>query len=112
MEEELEVTSDKQENVVIRNEKGQVISGTPNPNGRPKGSYSLKVLIEKKLRENPDIQEKLIADLLEKDQALVYQMIDGKPKQAIDVDGNLNITNDPEHKKLVEQALDEVLPTD
>lgn len=28
----------KTSNKVVRNEKGQIISGTPNPNGRPKGA--------------------------------------------------------------------------
>lgn len=39
MEEENQVsTSEKQDLTPIRNEKGQIISGTANPNGRPKGS--------------------------------------------------------------------------
>lgn len=72
---------------VERNEDGTIKSGVLNPNGRPKGSYSLKTLIEKKLKENPDIEEKLINDLLEREQSLVYQMIDGKPRQNIGIDG-------------------------
>lgn len=31
-------TSEKQDLTPIRNEKGQIVSGTANPNGRPKGS--------------------------------------------------------------------------
>ena len=58
-----------------------------NREGRPKGSYSLKVLIEKKLRENPEIEAKLIQDLLDKEQSLVYQMIDGKPLQKNEIGG-------------------------
>lgn len=38
-EEEQVNTSEKQ---VIRNEKGQIVSGTPNPNGRPKGSKNFE----------------------------------------------------------------------
>jgi hypothetical protein len=37
-------TSDKQ---VVRNEKGQIVSGTPNPNGRPKGTQSFSTLYKK-----------------------------------------------------------------
>jgi hypothetical protein len=80
-----------------------------NREGRPKGSYSLKVLIERKLRENPEIEAKLIADLLEKDQALIYQMIDGKPKQAMEMSGDLNITNDPEHRRTIEEAISQTI---
>tara|TARA_R110000868_G_C10971076_1_gene769956 strand:+ start:4837 stop:5178 length:342 start_codon:yes stop_codon:yes gene_type:complete len=97
------------ENQVIRNEKGQVISGTPNPNGRPKGTYSLKTLIEKKLRENPELEAKLIADILEKEQALVYQMIDGRPKQVTELDAKVEMSVDPETKNKVEGNIDSLL---
>lgn len=99
------VISDEEQKKPHLFQKGQ--SG--NPNGRPKGTYSLKTLIERKLRENPDVEAKLIADLLEKEQGLLYQMIDGKPKQAVEMSGELNI-NDPERRAQVEKALDEILP--
>ena len=56
-----------------------------NPDGRPKGSFSLKTLIINKLKEHPELREKLIADLLEKEQGLLMQMIDGRPKQDVEV---------------------------
>lgn len=70
---------------------GKFTPGNPG-GGRPKGTYSLKTLIEKKLKENPELEAKLIADILEKEQALVYQMIDGRPKQSTELDGKLDIT--------------------
>jgi len=70
-----------------RNEDGTIKSGVLNPHGRPKGTYSLKTLIEKRLKENPEIEQKLIEDLLTREQGLVYQMIDGKPRQNIGLDG-------------------------
>ena len=48
MEENLVKTSDNQ---VIRNEKGQVISGTPNPNGRPKGTKNFSTLFEEAIKK-------------------------------------------------------------
>lgn len=68
-------------------ETGKFLPGNPG-GGRPKGTYSLKTLIEKKLRENPELEAKLIKDILEKEQALVYQMIDGRPKQEGSLDLN------------------------
>jgi hypothetical protein len=67
---------------------GQFKSGdewTGNANGRPKGTFSLKTLIIKRLQENPEQTEKIINDLLLKDQGLVLQMIDGRPNQATDI---------------------------
>ena len=60
-------TSEKQ--AVVRNEKGQIVSGTPNPNGRPKGAlnFSTKwdIFIDKVAKQNnmtPDeIDEQLLA---------------------------------------------------
>ncbi len=75
------------EKQVVRNEKGQIIEGTANPNGRPKGTFSLKTLIVKKLEEQPELREKIIAELFEKEQALIFQMIDGKPRQNLGLDG-------------------------
>jgi hypothetical protein len=63
---------------------GKFVPGNPG-GGRPPGTYSLKSKIIKLLKENPEIEEKLIADLLVKEQGLLIQMIDGRPKQDLDV---------------------------
>ena len=46
--EKLEKTSSNQ---VIRNEKGQVISGTPNPNGRPAGTKNFDTLFKEAIKK-------------------------------------------------------------
>lgn len=89
-------------------ETGKFLPGNPG-GGRPKGSYSLKTRIEKLLRENPEVEAKLVADLLEKEQGLVYQMIDGRPKQTTELEGKLEVTYDPETKNKVEGNLDSLL---
>lgn len=40
-------TGEKQENKVVRDDKGRIVAGTPNPNGRPKGSNNFKTDWEK-----------------------------------------------------------------
>ena len=57
-----------------------------NASGRPLGSYSLKTKIINLLKEKPEIEKQLIADLLEKEQGLLMQMIDGRPKQDVSVE--------------------------
>lgn len=59
-----------------------------NTDGRPKGTYSLKTKIINLLKENPELEDKLIADLLAKDQALLIQLIDGRPHQSVDATSN------------------------
>lgn len=56
-----------------------------NREGRPKGTYSLKTKIINFLKENPEAEEKLMAELLAKEQGLLLQMIDGRPHQATDL---------------------------
>jgi len=77
--------------------------------GRPKGTFSLKTLIIKRLEENPDQREKIIDDLIEKEQGLLLQMIDGKPKQSVDMKSDTVIHIDPDQKALIDKALDGVL---
>lgn len=82
------------DNTDISAEKVHKVIGKPfksgeewkgNAEGRPPGSFSLKTLIINKLKEQPELREKLIADLLEKEQGLLIQMIDGRPKQDVEV---------------------------
>lgn len=97
----------------IRNEKGQFISGVSgNPNGRPKGSYSIVELIKKKLEEIPEGKDKTYGEyfveqimkktVVEGDVQMmrdVINRVDGMPTQSIDhsnkgekFDGTINIT--------------------
>lgn len=88
-------------NKVVRNEKGQVISGTPNPNGRPKGAgISITTAIKRELEKIPEGQKATYLDLLVKkilkkgivdgDGMTIKQLwnyIDGMPRQNIGLDG-------------------------
>jgi len=91
-------------NKVVRNEKGQVISGTPNPNGRPKGTFSVVEMIRRKLQETPEGKNKTYAELFvlrlmkkaieEGDTATMRDIIDrvdGKAMQSIQLDANLDV---------------------
>lgn len=87
---------EKQEN--NRNPDGTFKEGmTGNPGGRPKGSVSLKTLIQRRIAEIPIGQtktwaEQIIESLLEKAvkdgdvaaQKLIMSYVDGMPDQAID----------------------------
>ena len=55
MEKENQVsTSEKQDLTPIRNEKGQIVSGTANPNGRPKGSKDFYTDFKEAIRQIKD----------------------------------------------------------
>jgi len=97
----------KEKDEVIRDEEGKFLKGqTGNPDGRPRGSYSLrKKLIKKVQRElgkDTDIGDKLAEELVyialadskqvsisEKRKAImdIMSIIDGKPKQQVEVLG-------------------------
>jgi hypothetical protein len=84
MESEQVLTSEKQEPERDRN--GRLLPGnTANPNGRPKGKFSLKTMIIRKLEENPDTLEDVIDHLINNERALLFQMIDGRPSQQTDI---------------------------
>jgi hypothetical protein len=87
---------------------GKFLPGNPG-GGRPKGTYSLKTKIIKLLEEKPELEAKLIADLMEKEQGLLLQMVDGRPKQTTELEGKLEINYDPETKNKVEGSLDNIL---
>src|SRR3990167_9104530 len=87
---ELKEYTNKDGNKILRDEHGLIMAGVNNPNGRPAGAYSLKTKIEQRIKEHPETETKLIDDLLNKEQGLVYQMIDGKPKASIDLGSTEN----------------------
>lgn len=58
-----------------------------NPAGRPKGkTVSIKMRIKKYLEENPEEVERLVQHFLKNDPALMWQMLEGRPKQSVDMD--------------------------
>ena len=95
---ELEKTSDIKPE---RDENGRLLPGnTANPNGRPKGSFSLVEMIKNKLQEIPEGKDKTYAEyfveqimkksVIEGDTSMMKDMInrvDGMPRQNIGLDG-------------------------
>ena len=95
---ELEKTSDIKPE---RDENGRLLPGnTANPNGRPKGSFSLVEMIKRKLQEVPEGKDKTYAEyfieqlmkksVIEGDTSTMKDIInrvDGMPRQNIGVDG-------------------------
>ena len=95
-----------------RDASGRLLPGnTANPNGRPKGSFSLVEMIKHKLQEIPEGKDKTYAEyfveqimkksVIEGDTSMMKDMInrvDGMPRQNIGLDGGaeglpINILN-------------------
>lgn len=90
-------TSEKQDLTPIRNEKGQIVSGTANPNGRPKGAKNFTTKVKEaldKLSEDGLMtnEEALVKKILTKaikqgDNKmieLIWNYYDGKPNQRVE----------------------------
>lgn len=104
MGEEKEKELDKTGTKVERDEKGRILPGQDslNPDGRPKGSLSIKSWIKKHLEENPEKFEELCKYYMDDKgmRDLLWKMIDGLPRQSIGFDmeemiTELNITIKP-----------------
>jgi hypothetical protein len=59
-----------------------------NPNGRPKGSISIKTKIKQRLEAHPEKLEELVDYYLNelKMRDLLWKMIDGIPKQQVEIE--------------------------
>ncbi len=85
MENETDITEDKQEKPWLF-KKGQ--SG--NPNGRPKGTFSLKTYVKHMLEEMTDEQrQEFLAGI---DKKTIWEMSEGKAKQDVDATVKGDIT--------------------
>lgn len=89
------------------------VKGDPRINyaGRPKGSISPITRVKQIFEEDPDKFSEFIDGYIKDPQNRkhVVEMLDGKPKQALDLGGSLNFHIDPEKRVQIEKALDEVL---
>ena len=116
----MEKTSRKQ---VERNKQGQVISGTPNPNGRPLGRKNFKTLYYEAIERiaqsqgitGEEFEVKMIEQAARKgfngDRGFYTDTMDrvhGKAEQKTTFDGNVNVNLDPEIQASIEKALDDV----
>ena len=54
-----------------------------NPNGRPKGSISIKDRVRQYLENNPEDMEAYVKHFVEKNRELSWQMLEGRPQQDV-----------------------------
>lgn len=57
-----------------------------NPKGRPKGSISIRDKIKQHLNEHPEEVEEIVKHFVKTNRELMWQMLEGKPKQQMEVD--------------------------
>jgi len=99
MSENTEKVNDKQDktrNIVVRNEKGQIIKGTPNPAGRPKGTKNFTTKVREALNKfvneegqtfENQLAEVVVKKAMEGDKEmikLIWNYMDGMPTQKIE----------------------------
>lgn len=105
--------TDKTVKKVRKNPGVPFVKGDPriNLNGRPKGSISPITKVKQIFEDDPEEFEKFVKNYIKdpNNRKHIVEMIDGKAKQAVDLNGSLNLNIDPEKKALIEKALDEVL---
>ena len=74
------------ENKPKRDEKGRLLPGyTANPDGRPKRGWSIKDKFWKRFENNPTELKTFLDKLLKEHPGLVWQMLEGKPAQPLEV---------------------------
>ena len=108
---------------VVRNEKGQVVSGTPNPFGRPIGAgISITTEIKRALETKPEgqklthlqliVQRILKKAIVDGDSATIKQVwnyIDGMPKQSVQLEGEIGSYElSPERREQIERLFSEL----
>lgn len=66
---------------------GKFVEGNPG-GGRPKGSFSIKERIRRRLQENPQELQEFEDYFVNKNRDLAWQMLEGRPQQNTDVTSN------------------------
>ena len=84
-------TKDKDSQVeqeVIRDDKGKFVKGTPSPNpdGRPYNTKSIKTLVKEHLAFYPEDRNEFIRYFIKENRSLAWQMLEGRPPQDITSD--------------------------
>lgn len=74
-------------NGIKRDAEGKIVegSGPLNPNGRPKGSISIKDRVRQYLEDHPEDVEQIVQHFVRTNRELMWQMLEGRPNQATDV---------------------------
>jgi len=93
----------------IPDEKGRMIfppGVSGNPAGRPKGSISIKSEIKKRLEEHPEELKEIVEHFIKKNRELMWQMIEGRPQQQIDLEGTITEikVSDEQYKNIIKRA--------
>lgn len=56
-----------------------------NPNGRPKGSISIKDKVRQYLEEHPEAMTQVVGHFVHKNRELMWQMLEGSPNAKTDI---------------------------
>lgn len=64
---------------------GKFIKGNPG-GGRPRGSISIRDKVRQFLEDNPNEVDEIVKHFVIKNRELMWQMLEGKPKQQMEVD--------------------------
>lgn len=77
-----------------------------NPNGRPKGSVSLKEYARKMIQNmTPEEREEYLEGL---DKKFIWEMAEGKPEQKNNLEGTITHSVDKETAQMIEAALKDI----
>lgn len=78
-----------------------------NPNGKPKGSISLKAYAQKYIRELTDEEKMEFLEGLDKKD--IWEMAEGKASQTMESKVDVKLSYNPEDKAKIEDSLNELL---
>jgi len=111
MSEDIEKEVDKQpkNNLGGATGKGFMPGVSGNPEGRPKGKTLKEFAREYYMLKTDEEKKEYIEKMEEKIPGFAWKMAEGNPHQTADIKADLNITVDSEQKKVIEDAVDEVL---
>lgn len=78
-----------------------------NPNGRPKGSFSIKDKIRQYLDKNPEEVQEMVHYFVKDNRELLWQMLEGSPSRNVDVNANFKVSKLEEVRQATQKLLNE-----